>query len=232
MEHCSSEILIGVLFSKLMPLAQMGNGLSIARDLEGFAMLISSSDLCVNSVQYRVSLSAHTRLRHSASVHSSLFTSYSSVPSSLFSSSHSYSTSPNDFKFHTFHILSFIFQSHRTSKWLCVPLGFVAMHHLHTFHGDPELGTRPLKDRPDSLNKAIEALEKWYDSDKPFFTKKDLESVSNQLNRRYNTRRKKEQKQLISVKGLSGSKIYYEVMTGQVLEEAAKNEDWEMYVVC
>lgn len=106
------------------------------------------------------------------------------------------------------------------------------MHHLHTFHGDPELGTRPLKDRPDSLNKAIEALEKWYDSDKPFFTKKDLESVSNQLNRRYNTRRKKEQKQLISVKGLSGSKIYYEVMTGQVLEEAAKNEDWEMYVVC
>ncbi|OQE42082.1 hypothetical protein PENCOP_c004G07779 [Penicillium coprophilum] len=69
----------------------------------------------------------------------------------------------------------------------------------------------------------------WYDSDKPFFTKKNLETVSNQLNRRYNTRRRNDaQKQLISVRGLSGSKICYKVLSGQVLTGEADNQDWEI----
>ncbi|KAI2715278.1 hypothetical protein CBS147332_4932 [Penicillium roqueforti] len=103
------------------------------------------------------------------------------------------------------------------------------MHHLHTFHGDPELGSRPLKEWPCSPDRAIELLKTLYDSDKPFFTKKNLRAVSNQLNRRYNTRKKNsEQKQLVSVKGLSGSTIYYQVITGRVLIGAGKNEDWEM----
>ncbi|CAI7577757.1 unnamed protein product [Penicillium palitans] len=100
------------------------------------------------------------------------------------------------------------------------------MHHLHTFHGNPELGTRPSKE-PCSIERAMELLKAWHESDRPFFTKKDLQDVSNQLNRRYSTRRKSDSKQLISVKGLSGTKIYYEVITGQVLS-GAENEEWEV----
>ncbi|CAI7638186.1 unnamed protein product [Penicillium glandicola] len=101
------------------------------------------------------------------------------------------------------------------------------MHHLHIFHGDPELGNGPLKEWPCSLDRAMELLKTWYDSDKPFFTKKDLRDVSNQLNRRYNTRRRSgAQNQMISVKGLSGSKIFYKVTTGQVLTGEVKNEEW------
>ncbi|EKV05092.1 Sensitivity To Red Light Reduced-like, SRR1 [Penicillium digitatum] len=103
------------------------------------------------------------------------------------------------------------------------------MHHLHCFHEDPEPGTRPLKEWPCTPDKAIELLKEWYDNGKPFFTKKELENVSNQLHRRYNTRRKSNsQKQLISVKGLTGSKISYEVVTGQLHMGAARNEDWEI----
>lgn len=73
----------------------------------------------------------------------------------------------------------------------------------------------------------MELLKAWHESDRPFFTKKDLQDVSNQLNRRYSTRRKSDSKQLVSVKGLSGTKIYYEVITGQVLS-GAENEEWEV----
>ncbi|KAJ5942958.1 hypothetical protein N7516_003126 [Penicillium verrucosum] len=100
------------------------------------------------------------------------------------------------------------------------------MHHLETFHGDPELVTRSSKE-PCSIEKAVEFLKAWHEGEKPFFTKKDLQDVSNQLNRRYYTRRKSDSKQLISVKGLSGSKIYYQVITGQVLL-GAENEEWEV----
>ncbi|CAG8104743.1 unnamed protein product [Penicillium nalgiovense] len=101
------------------------------------------------------------------------------------------------------------------------------MHPLYSFHGGPELGTRPLKDWPCSLDRAIELLKTWYDDDKPFFTKKDLESVSNQMNRWCNGM-KDRQKEMVSVKGLSGSSIYYEVIAGQVILGARQNEDWEM----
>ncbi|KGO73808.1 hypothetical protein PITC_035240 [Penicillium italicum] len=102
------------------------------------------------------------------------------------------------------------------------------MHHLQCFHEDPEPGTRPLKEWPCSPDKVKALLTTWYNSGKPFFTKQDLENVSNQLNRRYNTRRSNSQKRLISVKGLTGSMIYYEVVTGQLHTEAASNEDWEI----
>lgn len=102
------------------------------------------------------------------------------------------------------------------------------MHHLDTFHWDPELVTRSSKE-PCSIERAVEFLTAWHEGDKPFFTK-DLQDVSNQLNRRYNTRRKSDSKQLVTVKGLSGSKIYYQVITGQVLL-GAENEEWEVYVV-
>ncbi|KAJ5498588.1 hypothetical protein N7453_007639 [Penicillium expansum] len=102
------------------------------------------------------------------------------------------------------------------------------MYHLQCFHEDPEPGTRPLKEWPCSPDKVMELLTAWYDSDKPFFKKQDLENVSNQLNRRYNTRKNNSKKQLISVKGLTGSKISYEVVTGQNHTGAAMNEDWEI----
>ncbi|OQE02832.1 hypothetical protein PENVUL_c038G00200 [Penicillium vulpinum] len=76
----------------------------------------------------------------------------------------------------------------------------------------------------------MELLKKWYDdSQKPFFKKKDLEKISNQLNRLYNTqRRNTTQKQLISVRGLSKSTILYEVRTGQVITEEEHKQEWEM----
>ncbi|KAJ5400246.1 hypothetical protein N7465_010735 [Penicillium sp. CMV-2018d] len=62
---------------------------------------------------------------------------------------------------------------------------------------------------------------------RPLFTKKDLQDVSKQVDRRYNTRRKSDSKQLVSIKGLSGWKIYYEVSTGQLLS-GAENKEWEV----
>ena len=76
----------------------------------------------------------------------------------------------------------------------------------------------------------MEFLKAWHEGDKSFFTKKDLQDVSNQLNRRYNTRRKSDSKQSVSVKGLSGSNVYYQVITRQVLL-GAENKEWEVYVV-
>jgi hypothetical protein len=105
------------------------------------------------------------------------------------------------------------------------------MNNLRTFHRDPLPGTPPLKEWPCTIDKASDLLKTWYDGDKPFFTKKELEKVSTQLNRRYNTRgRNASQKQLISVKGLTGSKLRYEALTGEVLTEEKENEDWEMRV--
>ncbi|KAJ5365176.1 hypothetical protein N7517_008062 [Penicillium concentricum] len=103
------------------------------------------------------------------------------------------------------------------------------MHHLYNFRGYPEPGSQPIEDWPCTVRKATDLLKAWYDSDKPFFTKKDLKSVSNQLNRRYNTRRQNNsQKQLITVKGLSGSNLSYEVLTGQVLTGKGYNQEWEI----
>lgn len=167
-------------------------------------------------------LSAQTRLHlhHSASVCFLLLSFYLSL----------------------FFFFFFFLLSHLRDYWNCIPLfnwsyprvvlpptGFEIMHHLHTFHGNPELGTRPSKE-PCSIERAMELLKAWHESDRPFFTKKDLQDVSNQLNRRYSTRRKSNSKQLVSVKGLSGTKIYYEVITGQVLS-GAENEEWEVWVV-
>ncbi|KAJ5187048.1 hypothetical protein N7449_010042 [Penicillium cf. viridicatum] len=61
------------------------------------------------------------------------------------------------------------------------PSGFVVMHHLQTFHGNPELGTRPNKE-PCSVERAMELFKAWYENDKGFFTKKDL-LVSRDLRR-------------------------------------------------
>ncbi|KAJ5964797.1 uncharacterized protein N7479_004673 [Penicillium vulpinum] len=88
----------------------------------------------------------------------------------------------------------------------------------------------PAKGWSCSFDEAMELLKKWYDdSQKPFFKKKDLEKISNQLNRLYNTqRRNTTQKQLISVRGLSKSTILYEVRTGQVITEEEHKQEWEM----
>ncbi|CAI7589434.1 unnamed protein product [Penicillium discolor] len=67
------------------------------------------------------------------------------------------------------------------------------------------MGTRPSQ-KPCSMESAMELRKAWHESDKLFFTKKDLQDVSNQLNRRYSTRQKSDSKRLVSVKGLSGSR--------------------------
>ncbi|KAJ5508957.1 hypothetical protein N7527_011100 [Penicillium freii] len=47
------------------------------------------------------------------------------------------------------------------------------------------------------------------------------------MSRTNNSRRTSDSKQLVSIKGLSGWKTYYEVSTGQLLSEA-ENEEWEV----
>ncbi|KAJ5977616.1 hypothetical protein N7501_000958 [Penicillium viridicatum] len=48
-----------------------------------------------------------------------------------------------------------------------------------------------------------------------------------EVDRLYNIRRKSDSKQLVSIKGLSGWKIYYGVRTGQLLS-GVENEEWEV----
>jgi hypothetical protein len=101
------------------------------------------------------------------------------------------------------------------------------MHVLSTFHRTPQLdGSRPFKEWPSSIAIALSRLDQWYKEGKPFFTKKDLQDTSNQLNRRYPTRRMNTQQRLVAVKGLSGSMLFYSDLTGEVLPKQGPNEEW------
>jgi len=101
------------------------------------------------------------------------------------------------------------------------------MHILSTFHRPPQLDIRPFKEWPSNVAIALARLDEWYKDGRPFFTKKDLEDVSNQLNRRYPTRRTSStQKRLIAVKGLSGSMLLYSDLTGEIIPQRGSNEEW------
>lgn len=99
----------------------------------------------------------------------------------------------------SFYLLHFLFflLSHLRGYRNCIPLfnwsyprvilppsGFEIMHHLQSFHGDPKKGTQPSQ-KQCSMEMAMELLKVWHESDKPFFTKKDLQDISNQLTGRY-----------------------------------------------